>query len=405
MNIRSKLILVILILSAGTLFGQSVFKEGYIINLKNDTIQGKIDYRSNLKNYESCIFRGDDEGEKKYLPHQIKGFGFDNDKFFSSQVINEAFVEVIVVGDMSLYKFKDVFLIKKDTAIFELKSIFEEKEINGKIVKRKKSEWRGILTYLISDCLSNANSLVSGIGFNEKPLTKLIVKYNKCKGSEFKEIKVSKPWTQIDFGVAIGMARSEIKDKTTFSFSYLSDSYSSLDPSIGVLLNISFPRLTEKISSQGEIHFIKSSYSSMIENNYTNFTDYYYTFIDLTTLSIPLSAKYTFPEKKFGFYFQGGINIDYHLKSETKFFGERITGGVVQPYPEEEAFEVQNSQIGYWGGAAIYKSFTKFRGSVSVRYFQMSKLNTDALTSIHNSRRGLYTNINRISLNLILMKI
>ena len=103
MNIRSKLILVILILSAGTLFGQSVFKEGYIINLKNDTIQGKIDYRSNLKNCGSCIFPGCDEGEKKYLPHQIKGFGFDNDKFFSSQVINEAFVEVIVVGRYEVF--------------------------------------------------------------------------------------------------------------------------------------------------------------------------------------------------------------------------------------------------------------------------------------------------------------
>lgn len=393
MNEKIKLTLIILLVSIGSVFGQNDFRSGYIITIENDSVQGQVDYRSNSKNYESCIFKSG-TSETEYFPNQIIGFGYDNDKFFSSQIIEGSFVEVLVVGEISLYKSRDKYHIKKDTSLFHLESINEEVEIDGKIGTRETSRWRGIVTYLISDCLQNSNGLTSNIKLEETSLTPLIVKYNKCMGTEFTEYKASKPWTKFVFGATLGVSRSQITTDGSESFSYLDDSYNSIDPSIGVVIAISSPRITEKIAFQVELHFLKSSYSSFVELEGSS-TQYHDTFIDLTTLSIPLSLKYSFPEKKYGIYLQGGINYDYHLRTDTRLLSEEVIGNVVNTFPERSAFEVNDNQIGYWAGIGVLKSFQKFRGSVAIRYFQMSELNkTDGFTAKNN----------RISLNLILFK-
>ena len=393
MNKNIRLTLILLLIIIGSSYGQNDFRSGFIITLDNDTIQGQVDYRSNSKNYESCIFKIE-EGEKEYYPNQIIGFGYNNDRLFSSQIIEGSFVEVLVLGEISLYKSRDKYHVKKDTSFFDLESIIEEVKIDGKVGKKEIGKWKGILTYLISDCLRNPSGLTSSIKLGEKGLTQLIVKYDKCTGTEFTEFKASKPWTRFDFGATLGVSRSEITTDGSGSFSYLDDSYRSIDPSIGVLIAISSPRITEKIAFQGELHFLKSSYSSLVELTRTS-TQLHDTFIDLTTLSIPLSLKYSFPEKKYSFYLQGGINYDYHLSSGTRLLSEQIRGNVVNAFPESSAFEVSDSQIGYWGGIGILKSYQKFRGSVAIRYFQIPAL---------NQTNGFTANINRISLNFILFK-
>ncbi|WP_436516384.1 hypothetical protein [Ekhidna sp. To15] len=393
MSKKFNLTLIVILISLSNSFGQNDFRNGYIITNDNDTIQGQADYRSNSKNYESCIFKSE-EGEREYFSSQIKGFGYINDKFFSSQIIEGSFVEVLVDGDISLYRSRDKYHIKKDTSLYDLESIVEEVEIDGKIGTRETSRWRGILNYLTGDCLKNSTSSIASLKLDEKSLTRFILKYNSCKGSEFTEFKASKPWTQFDFGATLGLSRSEITTISSGSFAYLDNTYNSIDPSVGVLIAISSPRIAEKIAFQGELHFLKSSYSSLVELEGSS-TQYHDTFIDLTTLSIPLSLKYSFPEKKYGLYLQGGINYDYHLRSDTRLLSEQVNGNVVNTFPESSAFEVNDNQIGYWGGIGILKSYQKFKGSLAIRYFQMSTL---------NKTNGFTANNNRISLNLILYK-
>lgn len=393
MNEKIKIILTILLITVSSTYGQNDFRDGYIVTFENDTVQGLIDYRSNSMNYKSCVFKGK-KGKTEYLPNQIKAFGYEKDKFFSSQIIEDSFVEVLVLGKIDLYKSRESYHVKKDTLFFDLKSNIEKVETDGKTELRETSRWRGILTYLISDCLKNPNDLTSNIRLNEKQLTLLISKYNKCSGSEFKVFKASKPWTKIDFGVIIGVSRSGITINRPGSFSYLDDSYSSIDPSIGALIEISSPRLLDKVAFQSELHLIKSRFSSLIELNGA-FTQYYDTYIDLTTLSVPLSFKYSFPEKKYGIYLQGGINYEYHISSETLLLSERVNSNVVTTFPETLAFEINDNQIGYWGGVGILRSFKKFKASLSIRYFKMSKLNKEQEFTVNNDR---------LSLNLIILK-
>ncbi len=100
MNKKIKLTLILLLIIISSSFGQNDFRSGFIITLENDSIQGQVDYRSNSQNYKSCIFKGE-QGELEYFPNQIVGFGYTNDKFFSSQIIEGSFVEVLVDGDIS----------------------------------------------------------------------------------------------------------------------------------------------------------------------------------------------------------------------------------------------------------------------------------------------------------------
>ena len=389
---KLKLISLFLLISISTAIGQRDFRDGLILTLQGDTIFGQVDYRSNTRNYTSCLFRNN-EATIEYFPDQIAGFGYLDDKFFSSQIVLNSFVEVLVLGDLSLYKFNEAYFLEKGEELFELESKTNEININGKLGKIEDNKWKGIFSWLISDCLPNTNSLVSTLEFQEKSITKLVIRYNKCKEAVFIVFKKSKPWTQINFGASVGTSGSNIhiKDKAS-EFSYLKDSYYSIDPLFGLMLALSSPRITDRLAFQGELYFSNPAYSGLVV--ITDATpEYHDSFIDLQILSVPLSLKFFLPEKKYGLYFQGGINYDFHLDSNTKVFSESISGNVVNTFPETQAFEINNIQLGVWGGLGLYKSFDRFTGSLSLRYFQMPNL---------NQTEGLTANVNRISLNLIL---
>ena len=89
-----------------TLLGQSDFREGFIITPKNDTIYGSIDYPSNARGYDLCLYK-DESGIKEFSPDQINGYGFSNDKFFQSDIIDNSFVEALVLGHANLYKINE----------------------------------------------------------------------------------------------------------------------------------------------------------------------------------------------------------------------------------------------------------------------------------------------------------
>lgn len=396
MNKQITLTLILLLIVVGSSYGQKDFRIGFIVTNENDTIQGQLDYRSNSKNYESCIFK-DEQGEKEYYPNQIRGFGYNNDKFFSSQIIEGSFVEVLVIGDLNLFRSKEKFHIRKDTSFFDLESITRKVQINGKFVNTETSKWRGILSYTIGDCLENPDELASNINLKVKDLTQLVIKYNECKGTEFTEYKTNKPWTKYTYGISLGLSRSEINTiNDSGTFAYMDDSYTSIDPSIGLLLAISSPRVSEDLAFQGELHFLQSSYSSLVE--FTTPKEYHDTQIDVKTISLPLSLKYSFPEQNYGLFLQGGVTFDYHFESNTKLLSEKIDGNVVNT-SESTAFDISKNQLGYWGGLGINRIFQKCKIGLSLRYYHIPRLNESRISN----GRDFTANINRVSINLMFL--
>jgi hypothetical protein len=394
-NKKIMLFHLILLFTIGISFGQNNLKNGYIITLENDTIQGQIEYRSNSKQFKSCRFKNG-QMDREFFPDELIGFGFDNGGYFTSQIISNQFVEALVVGKISLFKSEFKFHVKKDSLIYDLESVKEYVYVDGRRGVKDDNKWRGVTASLISDCLQNSNEIISRIILTDRSLTNLVLAYNNCSGKEYVEYKTDIPWTKFEFGATIGIANSDIimKDKSGNSF-FLDDYYSSFDPTFGVLLGLNFPKISDKFSLNGEVHYQQSNYSSLVVFNRPAFNQYFDTYIHLSTLSIPISVKYDFPEKKYGAYLQGGFNYNYQLSSDTRLLVEREVNNVVTTSQAVSAFEIFDNQIGYWGGGGLYKSYGKIKLNIALRYIHMSRLN----------RTGTFRAINnKLSLNLILMK-
>jgi hypothetical protein len=102
-------------------YGQADFRSGYVITHAHDTIKGLLDYRLGSSAYRLCTFkRSKNESEIAYNGGDLTGYGFVNDKYFEARKVEDngetktAFVEVIVRGLVSLYRFEQTFFAEKD---------------------------------------------------------------------------------------------------------------------------------------------------------------------------------------------------------------------------------------------------------------------------------------------------
>lgn len=383
----------LLLIFVNPVYAQTDFRDGFIITTGNDTLKGKVDFRSNAQNYKSCVFR-DDQVTREYLPDQIKGFGYVNDRFFSSEVVENAFVEVLVSGDISLYRHKEFFLIRKGDQLYELEPKKKVTDESGQTDLVTDNKWRGILSYFISDCLPNPSKWVSRLTMQERDLTDLVTRYNLCRGNQFTENKTGKPWTLVEAGIALGASLTNIRTDDLYGhFSYLEPAYTSVDPEFGGIITLSSPRITENLAFQGEIQFRKSSFQGYVEI-ISGSTVYNDTYINLTTLSVPLSVKYTVPVRNFRFFALGGLLLDHQLQAGSKHLSELEMDGMVYTDPEKEAFSINNKGIGYQGGVGLMKKTGQFRSGIFLRYAR--------LTSLSQSP-GMSANPDRISLQIIFL--
>ncbi|MCK9312048.1 MAG: PorT family protein [Bacteroidales bacterium] len=369
---------------------QGDFRNGFIITNERDTIYGQIKYRGDNQNLNSCIFKKDND-IIEYSSEQINGFGYENDNAYSSGILKGSFVEVLVVGSLNLFKYESSFYIKKNR---ENNDKLENNESEAIVELKEDNRWRGTLNYLIYDCFPNGVEKLNKIKFSEENLTELVIQYNKCMQSDYIDIIKRKPWTKIDWGVSIGLVRSSLLNKSD-DYSDISKSYYSIDPTIGLILELSYPRFSDRLTFQPEINLTKSSYSNLIkiDGSYPEFKD---TYIDLTTISVPLSLKYSFPKKGYSLYLQGGVDISYHIITKARAQSEIIISDyMVYTYPETELCEFYREQVGLWGGFGIQKPFNRVNLSANIRYYQM--------TNLHNSLR-LPIESNRMTLSIIFLK-
>lgn len=385
---------------------QNDFRPGFLVTLVEDTIRGLVDFRSNSSNYKTCRFKlGDDI--TSYTPRQLAGYGYLQDKYFTSEVIEDAFVEVLVQGDMNLYKYETFYLLQKNGG--ELQRFNAENarlDIHGNVSTTKDRRWRGILSLLISDCLTDYDQ--SRFRLEEKYLTELTVRYNECRGAGYTVFKARKSWTHVQLGAAGGISRSAIHlVATTEQFPYLAKSYQSLDPTVGIFMAISSPRVSEKFALQPEMHLSRSTYAEHFMLTKRHSVEYHTTNLQLTTLSIPVSLRYAFPERRYGFYVQGGVGFAFHLASKAEYrseekFNEEFNPGNVVDISEGVAFGVNRSQVGYTAGLGLLRNFNGFKGGLSLRYTQLAKLNQPGDPTPDNSRLSIRND--HLMLSLIVMQ-
>jgi hypothetical protein len=390
------LISLIIGLSISETYAQGNFKKGYIITLKNDTIYGQIVKRATGNVYASCQFSQADV-LIEYLPQEIIGYGYLKGANFISTVTESTFVEVLVSGDLSLYKSRSNFILKKDDEVYSFKSANNEDQSFAGLGLKEDNRWRDIVANLVRDCIENSTSFVKTVKLNKSSLTKLVRQYNLCKDVNSIAFKGNRPLFKFNVGATIGIINSSIEiSDPKLQYQYIGKSFSSLDPTFGLVFDLALPRFNDHLIFQPEIHFTRTSYITLVELP-NSFHD---TIIELSTVSIPLSIKYSVPVGRTYLFAQMGINSYINISKNARLLSENVfksttQATIVRTLPDKTAFEVKRIQLGFFGGVGIQKSFNKIMASGTIRYYILGNLiKTDGLTSSGS----------QFSLNIIIYK-
>lgn len=378
--------LLIFLFSIALLYGQNDFRKGYIITSGNEKNYGYINYREGTQQYNVCSFKPTENSEIiDYTPYQIKGYGYDNDKYFESKLIEKTgetskkyFLEVLVSGKVTLYRFAMSFYVQKGEDILR-KLYTESKEVfvDGKRYIIESKHHIGILSILFSDCPKVKNS-IPAVRLTEKRLTELVASYNECSGEPGITYKEHKPWVKLHLGIAAGFALSDIKfeDNITYFTEIYKGSFKNHKSLItGLDIDISSPRINERISFHGGLYYTKMSFlgSEIQEGIILEHNDL---FINLKQLKVPLGFRYTLPEKNLTPFINLGILNTFNLSSSFKWRQEKQSSNTVNTY--EYDIGISDVKLGYWGGIGINKQIkNKLYGALELRYDRSLGANSD----------------------------
>ncbi len=241
-----------IILFQQMIYAQSTLSSGFILTKSNDTLRGKIrdkdwDISPNFIEFSNT----DSSDLKRYTPDSISGFGLDGKYLYTSKkvvmdisslsidklmffnkndtvkfrtVTKQVFLNILVLGRMSLYFQKDEtgkehFFVKKDTDT--LTEIVLQKYLSTGLYSKELhtvERYKFQLRYLMSDC-SQIADVITKAGYNESDLTELVIKYNKCFSSDQNTYIKPSEKSNYRIGIIAGIG------STNLSFSGLADDY------------------------------------------------------------------------------------------------------------------------------------------------------------------------------------
>jgi hypothetical protein len=288
---------------------QSDFRKGNLVMMNGDTLKGEVNYSLGNNRYSECRFLKSGV-EKTYTAEDIKSYSFDNDKYFVSGVLKNKFVEVLVDGAVSLYKFEEVYYVKKiNSEPLLLNKTIQKVYVGNDPFLRENNKWKGILKIVTADCKNL--KIGNNVKFNDSSIAKLLADYHKCANEEYKVFNQNrKAWT-MDFGIIAAAAKNTaIVDANLPLLGYkavVGKYQSAITPLFGFYLNFNFPRFSDRVFLQTELTYMKPSFSMSTRYDYTTIiqTDNKYS---AQTLAIPVILKYRLIHKP--------VDIDFNVGAE-----------------------------------------------------------------------------------------
>jgi len=166
------------------IFAQIGFYEGYVVTNQNDSVFGKVGVYQNKEIIEYCILKKDNE-DIKYYPDMMLRFGYNDGYCYVTKVLRDTIIQVLVQGKLSLYKLQSSFYIQKENEeLHRLESHTDKVIRNGEMFYVENVKWKGIITYLTSDCDIDKKK-ISKLQLLEADLIEVVVDYNKCTKTEY----------------------------------------------------------------------------------------------------------------------------------------------------------------------------------------------------------------------------
>jgi len=224
-------LLLLLLFSVYDLKCQTNFRRGFVITNENDTLHGLIDYRRDARNSKKCDFK---DGQRsvimEYMPSSIKGYRFDDGKFYISKSVKlkgkdvQLFLEFLVNGIADLYYYTDganqyYFIEKADGQLLELNIIQKSIKIDGEEYTQRTMKYIGLLKYAFADC-QQIFPLINKVVLEDKSLIEITKRYHDyvCDGEKCVIYEKKLPAIRLTISPFVSINGSFLKFKNVFLY-------------------------------------------------------------------------------------------------------------------------------------------------------------------------------------------
>ncbi len=282
---------------------QNDFRPGYYITWENDTINGLIDYRGEIRNSRICEFKADrSSSTEKFKPEEVKAYRFSDSKYYVSKKIKieeepetQYFLEMLVDGIYNLYFMqtgeKEYFFIESEEGMpVSLYKKYETVFVEGKGEMLKEySNHVALMKSVFADC-EEIQPQINNTQLSHKSLINITRKYHDymCDDQECIVYEKSLSKVKILISPVIGFNQSSLSLDDGF-FSNMSYD-NCLTPNLGLLAEAVFPRTNDKLSVQFETVYGTNDF-------YGIYRGYYEVFFESSFIQPSLAIKYTLPGK------------------------------------------------------------------------------------------------------------
>ncbi len=283
----------IFVLMTQFLQAQTDFRAGYVIDAKNDTLIGDIDYRGDISMGESCTFKPNNTKKVvEYAPKDIVGYRFKDDRCFVSKVINgkTVFLEFLIKGKVNIYYLRnrdhDYYFIEKESQqLVELpyKQVLDYTE--SRLLVNQSKKYIGILMYYMQDAPRFRDRITKMQQPNHETLIELAKDYHNavCKDESCIIYKRKIPVVSVNLELVGGFTNY-------YNLDYIIDKNY---PTVGVLAHFWLPRTNEKLYFRTGVVYSRVR----IDNNVGS------------VYKIPLQVEYVYPKGRIKPRFAYGINV------------------------------------------------------------------------------------------------
>lgn len=355
------LLFFIILLRASILIAQTNFVKGYYITNTQDTVHGYIDYRSERRNYELCIFKGDLESKSmKFLPQNILGFTVDDKDFYELHSFKNrrgeellGFFKVVLRGRLTLLRYHSKYFVKNlGGEIFEISK--QNVISDGKI--RTDYFGLGMLKVLMKDCGEITGRYLEMEYRSSPNFVDIFRKYNLCMGSPIYESEEIVIKTHIDYGLQIAPTIATLQFNPSLEQVKFKEDYSF---GFGCFASIFLPKVNENFRLVVEPSYNSLNFYRFFNSGNTN-NDL---FVDFSSIKLPLIMRYNFKR----FFFDMGIQNLVVFDQDLRWRVETIQQGTVNTTERQiTPFNVWNS--GYSAGVGLKFNLVNYPIRSSLRF-------------------------------------
>jgi hypothetical protein len=359
--------ILICLLIVSALPASNNFKPAIIIGLKNDTLKGLIDFRSDQLNSIDCRFKSSENDVVKiFKPKQIAGYKFAKEgRYYISHEINidsidkeMVFLEVLVMGTVNLYFYQDnensdhYFFEKTKNELIEVtKKKDRISNVSGLEVKRvlynrssnynmylNDVEYRKVIANVFKES-ARVSARAAFAAFQRKDFIELTSKYNIEMGNNStKNIVYANDnlsaFFDAELSLAGGIQYVDYKSVPAYLLQNYSIESKSLMPVVSGQLTLTCPRFIKSLALILDLSLSKFTGACDYEGKYS----IYYTYkFDALKVASGLGLKYTYLKTNFRPFIEASLaNSLFAFKSSKldiydRYFNHEVKSDYLLP--------------------------------------------------------------------------